>query len=284
MRLDPYVNTHPRLLRKAALGEDPAAAPPEKQNREPNDAAKESPSAKAARGQATRAQIEKGTSVRSKSKGRPGDSRFVGATHLDEKQKLDIEKELKRRRIGDEMGRQIFVAAVEYQLSAFADQLQTSDETPRTEPPPPPRDRALEQILIAVEEQARLLSELLLQVPKPSMPQLARVLTAQDERGRNYDEGYLCELGGEIQRLRRACNAMTGIEEPPDTDPETDPDPETSGAFVRKLAGIFAECFEQDPTAAADGPFRTCLEVLDQMTPYVIGHDPDLLSRILRDR
>jgi hypothetical protein len=284
MRLDPYVNTHPRLLRKAALGEDPAAAPPEKQNRGPNDAAKESPSGKVGKGKRTPGQTETETPARSKSKGQAGDSRFVGATHLDEKQKLDIEKELKRRRIGDEMGRQIFVAAVEYQISAFADQLVRSDDAPRAKPPPRPRDRALEQILIAVEEQARLLSELLLQVPKPSMPQLARVLAAQDERGRNYDEGYLCELGGEIDRLRRACSAMTSIEEPMDTAPDTGPDPETSSGFVRKLAGIFAECFEQDPNAAADGPFRACLEVLDQMTPYVIGHDPDFLSRILGER
>jgi len=207
------------------------------------------------------------------------ESATAAATHLDEKQKLGIEKELKRRRIGDEMGRQIFIAALEYQISNFAGQLMRSD-APRDEPAPRPRDRALEQILIAVEEQARLLSELLLQVPKPSMPELARVLTAQDERGRNYDEGYFCELGSEIDRLRRACNAMTDIEKPIDTGP----DPESSGAFVRKLAGIFSECFEQEPTAAADGPFRSCLEVLDQMTDYVIGHDPEFLSRMLANR
>jgi len=249
MRLDPYVNTHPRLLRKAAT--DPVAG----------------------------GQPEAGAPAKGTPKGKATDSRFVGATHLDEKQKLDIERALKQRRIGDDMGRQIFIAVVEYQLSAFADQLMRSDG-PNVETVPRPRDRALEQILLAVEEQARLLSELLLQVPRPSMPELARVLTAQDERGRAYDEGYLCELGGEIDRLRRACNAMTTTEETQ----ETGPDPETSVGFVSKLAGIFAECFEQEPTAAEDGPFRACLEVLDEMTDYVIGHEPGFLSRILDNR
>jgi len=276
MRLDPSVNTHPRLLRKPGLGGEPATTPPENEKVNQGRTANEAAPDKVTKGHETRGRAEADAPPRGQPRPKSGDSRFVGATHLDERQKADIGKALKRRRIGDEMGRQIFVAAVEYQLSAFADQLMRPDQ-PEAEAPPPARDRALEQILLAVEEQARLLSELLLQVPKPSMPDLARILSAQDERGRDYDERYLCELGGEIDRLRRACTAMTTVE----AVQEKEPDPETSTDFVRKLGGIFAECFEQEPTAAEDGPFRACLEVLEETTGYVIGHDPKFLSRVI---
>ncbi len=83
MRLEHDQSTHPRLLRKPALGEVSAT---------------------------TRITAEK------KPK-KPKGSRFVGATHLDDDQKVLICKALKKGKIGDEIGRQIFIGALEYQIS-----------------------------------------------------------------------------------------------------------------------------------------------------------------------
>jgi hypothetical protein len=263
MRLEPNPNTHPRLLRKAALPEELAiehkAKAGQKRGSAKAPASLKSPgTASAAPGQGSR------------------DSRFIDPVHLDEHQKSEICKALKRKQVGDEMGRQIFVAAVEYQLSAFSDQLVRGD-IPAPAHAPAPRDRALEQILLAVEEQARMLSDLLLQIPQPSRPALVRVLTAQDERGRAYDEHYLSELVCEIDRLRNACGTMTAVTETP----QPGPDPESSRGFVHQLAGVFSECFEQTPTAAEDGPFRACLMVLEEYTGLLIGHEPGFIARAI---
>lgn len=265
MRLEPNPNTHPRLLRKAALPEELAVKP-----KPPSKAGQKRGSAKAP------ASLKPPEAASAASGQGSRDSRFIDPVHLDERQKSEICKALKRKQVGDEMGRQIFVAAVEYQLSAFSDQLVPSDG-PAPTPAPPERDRGLEQVLLAVEEQARMLSDLLLQIPQPSRPGLVRVLTAQDERERVYDEHYLSELVCEIDRLRNACGTMTAATEAP----QAAPDPESSRGFVRKLAGVFSECFEQAPTAAEDGPFRACLMVLEEYTGLLIGHEPDFIARAI---
>jgi len=285
MRLEPQVNTHPRLLREASLlresavkaklakaeGQLPAVADglggtaPTRTCKEPG-AILTAP---------TRTQGPSGAP----NKAKPTGSRFLDPVHLSERQKLDIGRSLKKKGIGDEMGRQIFIAAVEYQLSAFADQL-VQREAPQIEHPP--RDRALDQILLAVEEQARLLAELLLQVPKPSRSSLARAIAEQEKKGCLDGAADLDELGDRIDRLRRACNQMTSSGEV-QTQP-AGPEPKANLELVRKLAGAFAECFEQVPTAAEDGAFRTCLAVLDEATDLAIGYEPDFLSRVLGNK
>lgn len=240
MRLEHDQSTHPRLLRKPALGEVSAT---------------------------THITAEK------KPK-KPKGSRFVGATHLDDDQKVRICQALKKEEIGDETGRQIFIGALEYQISAFAHQLEHQVET---EPETSGLSSTVEKTLQAIVEKARVLSGLLRELPDGAKASLTTSLTARDERGRGYDERYLCELGCEVDRLKRACGATVATALPK----EIAPDPNTSLGFVSKLAGIFAECFEQEPTAAADGPFRTCLEVLEEVTGFVIGHEPDFLARVM---
>ncbi|MEA3276358.1 MAG: hypothetical protein U9Q81_13930 [Pseudomonadota bacterium] len=239
MRLEHQNNTHPRLLRKQALGDD----------------------------------IGNKGRVR-KQRETPKGSRFVGATHLDEEQKTRLSQALEKKQIGDEIGRQIFIGALEYQLSAFGQQLKR-----RVEPKQKPRRRnpALEETLQGIVEKARLLSGLLRDLPDVSKEGLIKTLAAQDQLGRDYDEQYLCELGCEIHRLERACTAAAAENEP--EEPTEDPAP--SRDFVAKLAGIFSECFELEPTADENAPFSTSLAILDEVIGVVIGHDPDFLADVL---
>jgi hypothetical protein len=240
MRLEHDQTTHPRLLRKPALGE-----------------------------------VSAGTRIKSEKKSEnPRGSRFVGATHLDDHQKAQICNALKAKQVGDEIGRQIFIGAVEYQLSTFANSL-----SQRSEPERRPRglNAALEKTLQAIVEKARALSLLLRDLPDSARAKLTGSLTSQDARGRGYDDRYLCELGLEIDRLEQACTAVSD-----DLEPEAaEPDPAPSRDFVAKLADIFSECFEMPPTAAEDGPFRTSLEVLSEVTGLMIGSEPEFLEQIL---
>jgi len=201
-------------------------------------------------------------------------SRFVGATHLDDDQKARICKALKKKKVGDEIGRQIFIGAVEYQISAFAQRL---EHRIAPEPKTNALNAALEKTLRAIVEKARVLSALLRDLPDSAKTKLTSTLASQDERGRGYDQRYLCELGCEIDRLERACAMATS-----DVGPETqEPNPTSSRAFVAKLAYIFSECFESAPTADEDGAFRAALEVLGEVTGLVIGTEPEFITQAL---
>lgn len=242
MRLEYDQSTHPRLLRKAALGDISAT---------------------------TRITAQK-------TPNKPKGSRFVGATHLDDDQKARICDALKEQKIGDDIGRQIFIGALEYQISTFAHQL---EQQVQTEPKKSGLSSAMEKALQAIVEKARILSRLLRQLPDNAKTSLTTSLTAHDERGRSYDERYLCELGCEIDRLEHACSAISDELEPE----VTAPDPASSLDFVAKLADVFSECFEMQPNADPDGPFRASLQVLGDVTGLVIGSEPKFLADVLTD-
>jgi hypothetical protein len=243
MRLEHDQSTHPRLLRKPVLGEVSAK---------------------------TRIATEK----KPKNSKR---SRFVDATHLDDDQKARFCGALEKHKIGDELGRQIFLGAVEYQISTFAHQLEHRVET---KPESGGLSPAMGKTLQAIAEKARVLSGLLREMPTDAKATLTTSLTDQDGRGRGYDERYLCELGCEIDRLERACTAI-GHDSVPE---KTGPDPAQSSDFVAKLAEVFSECFEMQPSAEADGPFRAALRTLCDVTGLVIGTDPEFLARVLADK
>lgn len=245
MRLDQDHSTHPRLLGNSALREVSAATD---------------------------------TKVEEKAKEQKG-SRFVGPTQLGSEQRSRICEVLKQKKIGDEIGRQIFVGAVEYQISAFAGRLEAGGAP---DPETRSRDPALDGTLQAIAEKAGILSALLRELSDSDGDRVIRTLTTQDSLGRSYDERYLCELGCEIDRLERACSAAVGDSEPQES--ETIPDSTAGPELVAKLAGIFSECFEMEPTAEENGAFRASLRALGEVTGLVIGEEPALLAQVLAAR
>lgn len=241
MRLEHEMNTHPRLLRTSALEKKDGAAKAKRRKRR-DDA---------------------------------DDTRFIGATHLDERRKTEISRALEKRRIGDAMGRQIFVVALEYQLTVFGAQL---EQLSQTDPKAVEAQAQMTEALQGISAHARLLGPLLRQLPEQLKGKLTEAATAQDARGRTYDERYLCELGCEIDRLEQAAAAAAEAAQP---EPVRD-DPSPSRPFVAKLAKVYAECFEEKPTADADGGFAFALETLEGVTGLVIGHEPQFLAAILQ--
>ncbi|MEJ2388511.1 MAG: hypothetical protein P8Y27_14755 [Chromatiaceae bacterium] len=240
MRLEREINSQPRLLRKSApdKGDETARA----------------------KGQTHRSQAE--------------ETRFIGATHLDERQKTEISRALEKRRIGDEMGRQIFVVALEYQLTVFRAQLEQQSQA---DPKAVEAQAQMAEALQGISAHARLLAPLLRELPEQSKGRLTEAATAQDARGRTYDHRYLCELGCEIDRLEQAAAAAAEAVQPEPV--RYDPTP--SRPFVAKLAKVYAECFEEKPTADTGGGFAFALETIETVTGLIIGHEAAFLAEIL---
>jgi len=241
-------------------------------------------------GKAVHGKASATTGVKPKKKAtKPKGSRFVGPAQLDEKQKSQIREALKKKKIGDEMDREIFIGAMEYQISVFSQRLAPS-VTPESEPKPesPGLDGSLEKALRAIIANTSSLSDLLRTLPNTAKARVTEILAGQDVLGRGYDERYLCELGCEIDRLERACSAIATavcVAEPetelPGEASEPKPDPAVSRELVAKLAGIFSECFEMEPTAEDRGPFRASLKILGEATGMAIEQEPEFLAQVL---
>lgn len=223
MRLEQQI-THPRLLRKPIRGDGPSTA-------------------------GLRGEVDADKA-----------SRFVDATLLDQPRRAAIIQALGERQIGDELGREIFIGAVEYQLTAYA-----HDLGPKASADPDPGLRA-------AAAQAQGIAVLLGRLPEAARRLLAERLMSQDAPRLDAGQDLLCELGCEINHLAQACRLAA--ESPP-------PASGTELGLIRQLARAFAACFEETATAAADGGFATALRVLAEKTGLAIPHAPALLSRAL---
>jgi len=246
MRPEQEQITHPRLLRTSDLGGAPA---------------------------------DKEIKVEKKTKKAAG-SRFVGPELLDEGQRVQIGKALKAKKIGDEMGREIFICALEYQIGSFASLVPRRVEG-KSEPEAGAPDPAMRNALREIVENAANLSRLLRTLPDEALDCVTEMLGHEAGLWRGYDGRYLGELGLEIDRLERACIAAGGEPEPPEPEPEPSMDPAASRELVTKLGEIFTDCFEMKPTAEEGGPFCTTLEVLAEVTGLVIEREPAFLAQVL---
>jgi hypothetical protein len=246
MRPEQEQITHPRLLRTSDLGEGPA---------------------------------DKEVKTEKKAKKAAG-SRFVGPELLNEGQRVQIGKALKAKKIGDEMGREIFICALEYQMGSFASLVQRRVEQ-KSEPETGAPDPAMRKALRDIVENAGSLSRLLRTLPDEALDRVTEMLGREAGLWRGYDGRYLGELGLEIDRLERACIAAGGEPEPPEPEPEPGVDSAISHELITKLGEIFSDCFEMKPTAEEGGPFCTTLEVLAEVTGLVIEREPAFLARVL---
>ena len=112
-----------------------------------------------------------------------------------------------------------------------------------------------------------------------SLEALTRGLTDRDRLGRGYDEAYLRLLACEVGRVEEACAGAARRAPQPEVPAE---DPAPSRELVAKLASIYTDCFEEEPTAEADGRFAALLAVLSEEMDLVIGHDPAFLAEVIR--
>jgi hypothetical protein len=296
MRPEHHSNTQPRLLRKTVLGDTVAAIaqrrtttasgdPVKGEAVQPQDeqrrAASGTGTARARNSGAGSGKVPRAGGAKNAGAAGPRGgsaapatqrSRFVGPAHLDGARKAEIAAALEAHGIGDEVGRQIFIGALEYQLSAFGAELGRRGARPAG----PVAQDSPDPALLAIREQTRALADGLRVLNARSRRGLLEALTDQDRLGRGYDERYLSQLSCELERLDQACAAASDSVE---VAPAQDPTP--SRGLVAKLAAVYAECFEEEPTAETGGRFQKLLEILNEETGLVIGHDAAFLEEIL---
>ena len=208
----------------------------------------------------------------------PKGEHFVEPWRLTEQEKSAISKSLEKRKIGDVEGRRIFAAALEYELSAFR---VAQAQLPAAEPVTPKADLSA---LHAIDRVARELAAKLGEIPQDQEPVLLETLEAQDEMGRGYSARYLDRLYQEASRLAEACGLVTAALETAQPTAEPPRAEESSPAMLQligSLTHVFAECFEQAPTAAARGAFAGTLKAVSDGIGLEIPRSREVLEQVL---
>lgn len=204
--------------------------------------------------------------------------RFVEPLRLDAKQRDNLLQLLRKLRVGDTDGREIFLAAIEYDLAAYKDATAAEPSPPQ----PPARaetaddDRA---VLTCLADALRSLREHIDGLDAATRDRLLEELHQGDRFQRGYDARYLTELRCELELLEQACAA-------PGTPPASAAPPAHSLSaagrrLLSRLAEAFADCFEAKPTTAPNGPFAQTLAHLFEITAIDLPLDQATLEQIL---
>lgn len=212
-----------------------------------------------------------------------GDSegpRFVEPFRFDAKQKNSLLQVLRRLRIGDTDGREIFMVAIAYDLAAY--KAQAVDELPATTQPespqaPPAQGLALEPMAAAITA----LCEQLDSLDGTSRERLVAELQRGDRFQRGYDERYLTELRCELDLLGQLC-ATPATASVQATTPTPTLSPQARHLITR-LANAYNDCFEDPPTADPEGPFAQVVVQLCQIAAIELPTDADSLTQALED-
>lgn len=210
-----------------------------------------------------------------------GAPRFVEPFRLDTKQRGSLLALLRKLRVGDTDGREIFLAAISYDLATYKQQ--AISEPPPVEPPPPeplapsPQEPALSPLAASLGA----LCERIDALDEPTRAWLLEELQKGDRFGRAYDTRYLAELRAELDLLAHACAAPAPLA-PAATPPE--PQPRLSAnarQLLARLADVYADCFENAPTADPEGPFSQILRHLFVLAAIDLPTDEDALTQVL---
>lgn len=212
-----------------------------------------------------------------------GDSespRFVEPFRFDAKQKNALLQLLRRLRIGDTDGREIFMVAIAYDLAAY--QAQAANAPAALEQPEAPQVPS--SLGLALEPMAAAVAGLCAQLD--ALDSLGRErLVAELQRGdrfqRGYDERYLTELRCELDLLGQVCStpAQTGVQAPPQS-PTLSPQ---ARHLLARLANAYSDCFEDQPTADPEGSFAQVVAQLCQIAAIELPTDADSLTHALAD-
>jgi hypothetical protein len=218
--------------------------------------------------------------------------RFVEPVRLSDEQRAGIIAALEQAELGDVEGRELFVAAMEYDLAECRKpgESEMEAEAAKSEPEPHARNTSLKQAdiddpLNALAATAQAMVSCIADLDATSRERLLRGVEASDPFRRGYKEAYLSVLQTELARLAT-------IGKPPRPTPET-PVPKkqdkpvlTSQArrFIARAADAFRDCFEQEPTAKRAAPFPTALKAVVSVSGIPVPTDPETLREVLGKR
>ena len=190
--------------------------------------------------------------------------RFVEPVRLSAEQRARLLAPLAGHGIGDAPSRELFVAAMEYDLAGCRALQAAPDRPPAATQPPSPAsgEPSLRELGVLAETLARHLAGL----DESAANQLQRQLAATDRFARGYDSHSLRALRGELERLGQAAGAVRPAD-PPRL-------PEAARWFVRRAAEAFRDCFEWEPGAAPGEPFLVALAAVVEVGELAIPLDP----------
>jgi len=242
-----------------------------------------------------------------KSTGKRTAKRFVAPVRLDEAAREAIIGALESAGIGDASGREIFVGALGYDLANLLQAV--ADETQVARPasaglcnaPAQPAAAELKRAtalsaelaaLGALTEAARSLQAQLTALDDGGRERLSAALRRTDRFARDHGAGYLAALDAELAHLAAAADAAkaaAGFEGPPVPKPAP---AKPAGraraeaatlAFVRHVARVYSQCFDQAPSAKTNAPFAKVLRIIAKLTDAPLTLTAETLRRALAD-
>lgn len=212
-------------------------------------------------------------------------SPFVAPYRFDNSKRKELLKTLKQRDIGDDPSRNLFIAALEYEIGAF--RRATLDAEPNSTPEGPSA-APLPETQPASEELARLhaavqnLIQALQQASGPSGKALLDELGRNDAFRRRYEPEYLKALDAELTKLLSVCEPLAALPALPSEDhAKTARVLETSRRLAAMLAHTYSECFEAQPTASEEGPFHHVVNAIIALTGIEARADSEILRSAL---
>ena len=245
-----------------------------------------------------------------KSAPKPGSKRpakrFVAPVQLDGAARDAIISTLESAGIGDTSDREIFVAALGYDLATLLQAV--ADETPvarpasgsrsrkgptRTaaaEPKPSPTVSAEVEALGTLVDAARTLHARLGALDDGGREQLSAALRRTDRFARDHGPEYLEALSAELARLAAAAEIATAAapvqrtsapKATPAKPAERAPATAATVAFIRHVARVYSQCFDQAPSAKANAPFAKVLRIIAKLTDAPLTRTADMLQRAL---
>ncbi len=225
--------------------------------------------------------------------------RFVEPYRLSDEQRAAMLAPLAERGVGDTQSRELFAAALAYDLATCYELTvaNSEPETPcvprETETPAPAKAKErkpaqLHPALASVAQAAAALAECLDALDPSARSRLLQGLHETDRFQRGYDDAYLTALHRELLRVATSLSATEAT--PPAAEPAppaakkvAPPKPSPAARqFIARAAGAFEECFDQVPNAQVSGPFIAMLKALVAVTGVRIPTDARNLAQLLK--
>ncbi len=241
----------------------------------------------------------------------PAKKRFVEPYRLSDEQRAAMLAPLAERGIGDHESRDLFAAALAYDLATCYELTVANPERAGAQAPDaalaqpigqaPTKSQTrkaasktsqavpLDPALAELAEAARALAAGLDALGAEARASLLQGLREGDRFRRGYDDDYLAALRGELLRMALSTGAagedVAASPTPPEPPLQRAEVPKPSPAarqFIARAAGAFEECFDQTPTAQVGGPFSAMIKALVAVTGVRIPTDARNLAEMLK--
>jgi len=222
---------------------------------------------------------------------RPPKARFLEPYRLSDEQREALLAPLSAAAVGDAESHALFVSAIAYDLAKFRQAARRSEPEaappPATIEPPPAQARpnpSWEEIVAAADTLAAQLRGL----NDTEREAIGTAMRACDRFQRTYDDGYFDALREELERISVAVALLPAHSTP--VSPQL-PSPRSAPIitdigrrFVRRLAKIYEQCLETEPSATADSPFTAVLMLLAAAAGVSLPNEPAAVAAILAEQ